>query len=397
MSNATIISNARVVTRTENFEGSVVIEDGIIAEIIKERTYAEGIDARGRWLTPGVIDTHTDYIEKEIAPRPSAEIPLELAFHMMDQRAIATGLTTVLGAVRVSADKEKKGSMWRRDGLELGRRYEELSKTAKARHLMHVRWDTNFQPADPKIDVLKTFTTLGNIVYNENIPGERQFRDLKELAKKFADRQGITPEEALKNLQEKIETNRGINNRPQVRDTFSGNVPLGSHDDTTIEHVIEAHAMGCSIAEMPTTSEAAQKAKDLGLIVIMGAPNYYRGGSHCGNVGAPEAFQKGLMDVLCSDYHFPSLLGSVCKMFAEGIDPSKAVNLVTYNAAKALNRDEKIGSIEVGKLADLTLFASHPNYAEVTHTWIGGELVYQSTHAVGVERHQDARQLLNQL
>ncbi|MEM7672643.1 MAG: hypothetical protein AAF212_04810, partial [Verrucomicrobiota bacterium] len=149
MSNSTIISNARIVTRENNFEGSLVIEDGVIAEVLKDRYLPEGLDARGRWLTPGVIDTHTDYIEKEIAPRPSAEIPLELAFHMMDQRALATGLTTVLGAVRISADKEKGGSVWRRDGLELGRRYEELSKTAKARHLMHVRWDTNFQPADP--------------------------------------------------------------------------------------------------------------------------------------------------------------------------------------------------------------------------------------------------------
>ena len=82
-------------------------------------------------------------------------------------------------------------------------------------------------------------------------------------------------------------------------------------------------------------------------------------------------------------------------MFAEGIDPSKAVNLVTYNAAKALNRDEKIGSIEVGKLADLTLFASHPHYAEVTHTWVGGELVFQPSANVGTQRHGNARELLN--
>ena len=395
MSQTTLITNARIVTRREDFEGSLVVEDGLIVEILKDRYLPEALDARGRWLIPGVIDTHTDYIEKEIAPRPSAEIPLELAFHMMDQRALATGLTTVLGAVRVSADKEKGGSLWRRDGLELGRQYERLSKTAKARHLMHVRWDTNFQPVDPKIEVLKSFTTLGNIVFNENIPGERQFRDLDHIAGKWAERRGVSLEEARVLIRQQIETNRGINNRPQIRDAFSGDISLGSHDDTTIDHVIEAHAMGCSIAEMPTTLEAAQKARDLGLIVTMGAPNYYRGGSRCGNFGAPEALERGLVDVLCSDYHFPSLLGSVCKMFAAGIEPSRAVSLVTYNAAKSLNRDEKLGSIEVGKLADLTLFVAHPNYAEVTHTWVGGELVYQSSEQVGAERHSDARALVN--
>ena len=378
MVEATIISNARIVTPTRDFTGALVIEDGRIADLREGQHYPEGIDAGGAWLIPGVIDLHTDYAEKEIAPRPSAQFPLELAFHFMDQRALASGLTTVLGAVRVSEDKEKGGSIWRRDGIELGKRYDQIAPHLKARHLMHVRWDPNFEPADEKIAALQQFQTLGNIVYNENIPGQRQFRDIEAQAQKLAERRGTPFADELAAMEERIRVNSQLNNRPQVRDAFSGDVPLGSHDDTTIDHVIEAHAMGCSIAEMPTTMEAARKAKELGLIVVMGAPNYYRGGSHCGNLSCPEAIAEGLVDVLCSDYHFPSLLGSIVKMLGTEMPPCAAVNLVTRNAAKALNR-EHLGAIELGKVADLTLFHPRAHFAEVTHTWVNGHLVFAST------------------
>jgi 5-methylthioadenosine/S-adenosylhomocysteine deaminase len=68
--------------------------------------------------------------------------------------------------------------------------------------------------------------------------------------------------------------------------------------------------------------------------------------------------------------------------------------MATLGAAKALGLDDKIGSIEIGKFADLTAVriadvqtlpcydpVSHLVYAagreHVTHTWVAGELRYQ--------------------
>ena len=93
------------------------------------------------------------------------------------------------------------------------------------------------------------------------------------------------------------------------------------------------------------------------LAVIAGAPNYFRGGSHCRNLSCREAMAKGLVDILCSDFHFPSMLGSVVMMMREGMEPSAAVNMVTLNAARHLRRDTHLGSIEVGKKADLVAFS----------------------------------------
>jgi alpha-D-ribose 1-methylphosphonate 5-triphosphate diphosphatase len=130
--------------------------------------------------------------------------------------------------------------------------------------------------------------------------------------------------------------------------------------------------MGCTLAEMPTTLVAAKQAKKLGLHVCMGAPNYLRGGSHCGNLSAVEALEAGLVDAFCSDYHFPSLLGAVALLLQRGTPPADAVRLVTLNPAKILNHDAELGSIEVGKKADLVAFHLRGEYPLVTTAWVDG-------------------------
>jgi len=367
-----LLTNARIVLPHAVVEGTIAIAADRIVEIMPDRHFAEGVDLHGQWLIPGVIDLHTDYLEKEINPRPKTDFPLPIAFHMMDQRALACGLTTVLGAVRFSNDHGADSSRRTRYGLDLAEAYEEQRRTSLARHLLHVRWDTNFMPVDELLAEMARFTCLGNIVFNENIPGERQFKDLDELARRRAARGDKSIEEARAELDARIAQGRAINNRTQVRDAFAGKICLGSHDDATVEHVIEAKEMGCTLAEMPTSLVAAQKAKELGLFVCMGAPNYLRGGSHCGNLSAVEALELGLVDAFCSDYHFPSLLGAVALLMQRGTSPADAVRLVTLNPAKILGQDADLGSIEVGKKADLVAFHLRGEYPIVSAAWVDG-------------------------
>lgn len=367
-----LLTNARLVLPDRVVEGTLSVVDGRIAEILPDRHFAEGADLHGQWLIPGIIDLHTDYLEKEINPRPKTNFPLPMAFHMMDQRALACGLTTVLGGVRFSNDGDKESTLWGGNGLGLAEAYETLRTMALARHYLHVRWDTNFQPVEHLLEAMARFTCLGNLVYNENIPGQRQFQNLEELARKRAARGDKTLDEAREDLRRKIEVNRGINNRPQVRDAFAGKLCIGSHDDTTEEHVVEAKEMGATLAEMPTSMVAARKARELGLAICMGAPNYLRGGSHCGNLSAVEAFACGLVDAFCSDYHFPSLLGAAVLLMERGVPPPQAVALITLNPARILGWEARIGSLEVGKLADLTAFHLRGAHPLVTGTWVEG-------------------------
>src|ERR1700734_2892969 len=106
-----LLTNARIVTPAEDFLGTLVIEEGIIAAILPGKHYAEGADLRGGWLTPGCIDIHTDYLEKELHPRSSASFPLSFALHFLDARAASCGITTVFSAISYSEDPNKNRSL----------------------------------------------------------------------------------------------------------------------------------------------------------------------------------------------------------------------------------------------------------------------------------------------
>src|SRR6202000_229250 len=106
-----LLTNARIVTPTEDFTGTVVVEDGIITDIRKDGYYPDGTDLRGQWLTPGCIDIHTDYLEKELHPRSSASFPLSFALHFLDARAASCGITTVFSAISFVDNETKARSV----------------------------------------------------------------------------------------------------------------------------------------------------------------------------------------------------------------------------------------------------------------------------------------------
>jgi len=369
-----ILTHAHIVLPDRELEGSVAVENGRISDI-SSRQYAAGIDLHGALLVPGVIDIHTDYLEREISPRPSAQFPLEMALHVMDLRALSCGLTTVLSAARVSEEKEGAVGSWHGDGLELARQYESLIPRMRARHLIHVRWDTNFPSVDRALKELLQLHSIGNLVYNDSTPGERQYRrDVENIIQRRAERLGVSVEQARAEIEERRERAKRTNNRQQVRAAIAGGIPLGSHDDTTVEHVVEAHEAGATLSEMPCTIEAARKARELGMMICMGAPNYFRGSSHCGNLSCHEALAEDLVDILCSDYHFPSLLAAAIRLMRGGIPISRAMSYLALNPARHLGKDKELGSIEVGKRADLVAFHPREDHADVLRVWVEGNL-----------------------
>jgi alpha-D-ribose 1-methylphosphonate 5-triphosphate diphosphatase len=364
-----ILSNAMIVTPEANFMGSLVIENGIITEILREKNLTEGKDLHGLWLSPGCIDIHSDYLESEIHPRPNADFPLPLAFHFMDQRAAACGLTTVFSAISFS-DNEQAGRAFI-TAVERAEAFDILRKTALVNHYVHARLDPNSDSVIEYLDRMKAISSLKLVVYNDSIPGQRQFR-FDDLVVKKARHYGISLEEAGLRLKERIDQLSQINRRPEIQQVLGDTILLGSHDDTKIEHVEEAGKYGSTLSEMPTTIDAARKARELGMFICMGAPNYLRGGSHCGNLACQDAMDENLMDILCSDYHFPTMMGAVIKMIANGISPSEAINFVSLNPAKFLGIDHYTGSVEEGKQADLICFDSSNGFAQIRQVWVNG-------------------------
>jgi len=81
-----------------------------------------------------------------------------------------------------------------------------------------------------------------------------------------------------------------------------------------------------------------------------------------------------------------------------GATDDEALAMITINPAKQLAIDNKVGSIEVGKDADLTLFDKHPlsNYAKVEKVYIDGEEYFDSDRdlAERAKKEADKRALI---
>jgi imidazolonepropionase-like amidohydrolase len=72
---------------------------------------------------------------------------------------------------------------------------------------------------------------------------------------------------------------------------------------------------------------------------------------------------------------------NICASIAvrEGLDEQKALEGITITAARNLRVDDRLGSLEVGKDADIVLWSHHPFYylAKARLTMINGEIIYK--------------------
>ena len=61
-----------------------------------------------------------------------------------------------------------------------------------------------------------------------------------------------------------------------------------------------------------------------------------------------------------------------------GLTEEQVIEMITLDPAKQLGIEDKVGTLEVGKHADIAMFNKHPldAYTLVVKTWIDGELVY---------------------
>src|SRR5580704_14084793 len=99
-----LIKNARIVTLDEEFIGVVAVQDGVIREIARGTTSASNAqDWHGDYLLPGLVELHTDNLEKHLAPRPSVMWNTEAAFVIHDAQVAAAGITTVFDALAIGS------------------------------------------------------------------------------------------------------------------------------------------------------------------------------------------------------------------------------------------------------------------------------------------------------
>ncbi|HCO56863.1 MAG TPA: phosphonate metabolism protein PhnM, partial [Burkholderiales bacterium] len=316
----TVFTNAMMVMPNEVIHGSLVVNaDGQISDIQPGlSSVRDAVDCEGDWLMPGLVELHTDNLEKHMMPRPGVFWPGTSAFFIHDAQLVAAGITTVFDAVVLgdeSQDRNARGKFLKAS-LEA---IETLSAlpTTRAHHFLHLRCELTNPDACEYFEKWVDHTMVRLVSVMDHTPGQRQWRDLSKY-RQYMERHGRFSEEQFEKLLTDGLSAQAIYAQQQrdriLKECRDRQLPVASHDDTDIDHVEQAHSEGIAISEFPTTLEAAQRARDLGLKNIMGAPNIVLGGSHSGNVSAKDVARAGLLDGLSSDYVPSSLLDAVFRL-----------------------------------------------------------------------------------
>ena len=151
-----------------------------------------------------------------------------------------------------------------------------------------------------------------------------------------------------------------------------------SHDDRSADHADQAAAEGMAISEFPTTLVAAERARARGMSIVMGAPNYLRGGSQSGNIAVSELLARGLVDALASDYVPRSLLDAAFRLADDPDTPHDlpaAIALVSDAPARMAGLGDR-GRIAEGLRADLVAVRMVAGQPVVQAVWRQGKQVY---------------------
>ncbi len=376
-----IIGNARVVLADRVIEnGWVAMADGLIAEVGEGAAPAGSDDANGDLVMPGLIELHTDHLEAHYVPRPKVLWDPIAAVVAYDAQLATSGITTVFDSLRVWREEGAEGLDSNSDILGNAIAEAQEAKLLRADHFLHLRCEVPMPSAveDVRAMIDRPLVRLMSVM--DHTPGQRQFRDEAKMRDYYRGKNGGTSDAQLDVLFARRIEFQKIYAEPNMREivamAHARNIPLASHDDTTIDNVADALRDKVSVAEFPTTLEAARALREAGIGIMMGAPNVVRNGSHSGNVAAVDLAREGLLDMLSSDYIPSSLLMGALQLpeRVPSIDLASAIRTVTKRPAEAVGLTDR-GDIAVGKRADLIRVSVTRGIPVVRCAWREGRRV----------------------
>lgn len=362
MTDETVLENGRIVTPERVVEsGCVVLSGSRISHVGSTPPGPEAtasgrtIDVDGRIVMPGLIDLHGDDIEHQLHPRSEARVDTSMALATADRFNLFNGVTTKFHAIAFEDAPSENRSL--REATELCREISTADYTLGDSRV-HARCELTSDSVSA-VERLLEDVAVDLLSMMHHAPGDGQF-DEEGFERHYTANRDCSSAETRRLAAERRATSRGAlaGRVGRVADLASSRgIPLASHDDETAATVDRMADAGVSISEYPVTLAAARRARKRGLTTAMGAPNLVRGGSLWGNLGVGAAIDAGVVDVLCSDYHPPSLLETP---FVETGEPLvDRLRRVTVNPADAVGLSDR-GRLEPGARADVLVVDPSP-------------------------------------
>lgn len=375
----TILTNARLILPDGETHGTLTLRDGRITAIDTGPTAVRhAIDCDGDWVAPGLIELHTDNLERHMTPRPGVDWPHPAAIVAHDTELAGVGITTVYDALRVGSEEVTSAGKpgYRAYARAMATEILDMRAAGALRisHFLHLRAEVCSDTLEDELAAFGADDRVGIVSLMDHTPGQRQFADLTQLRTYMRGKHGMSEGDFDLHVARRRDLGDRVRDR-HIAATVAGAARLGarlaSHDDTTVDHVTQSARQGVRLAEFPTTHEAAQACRDHGIAVMMGAPNLIRGGSHSGNVSAADLARAGLLDIVSSDYVPAALLTSALMLGDLLGGVAQGIARVTDRPAQAAGLTDR-GRLTPGLRADVVRFRRIGDTAVVRGVWSRG-------------------------
>ncbi len=371
-------------------DGGLLVRDGkidIVAssdEIEKTARGADIVDLDGRVVLPGFVDAHTHLV---FAGNRLDDFERRARGESYEQIAKAGGgIWSTVEKTRAASEADlfaqaKKHAEW---FLRCG------TTTVEAKSGYGLTLDDELKilgvmqrlNQETSLEVVLTFlgahaVSCGtspdeyvDLVINKMLPRVAKEK-LAEFCDAFCERGYFDVEQSRKILT--AAKKLGLKLRGHVDQlTNSGGAKLMAElGATTADHLEKTDELGIAALK----SANVQPVLLPGSVYALGSTSYPR---------AREMIEAGLAVVLATDFNpgssptpsMPMILSLACTQMK--MSPAEAITAATINAAYSLNRGDKIGSLEPGKLANFAVFDCE-DYRELAY-WFG----VSQTHAVYV-------------
>ena len=381
------IRGATLVTVTNGTipNGTVVLRDGKIAAVgtnVAIPPDAEVVDATGKFVSPGLIDAHSHIAVDGINEGGTTVSSM-------------TGIEDVLDPTDINIHRDLAGGLT--TALILHGSANPIGGTSA---VIKMRWGKTraeellFEGAMPGIK----FALGENPKRNTTRPGPRRYPDTR-LGVEFVIRDAFTRAKAYQRAWQDYERRKqaGEDVIPPRRDLqleplveiLEGRRLVHSHcyrADEILMLIRLAEEMGFKVATFQHVLEGYKVANEIAAHGA-GASTFADGWGY--KIEAIDAIphnaalmtRRGIVASINSDSaeRARRLNTEAAKSVKwGGLSDDEALALVTINPAKQLRIDDRVGSLEVGKDADVVIWTHHPlsTYAIVERTYIDGQLYY---------------------
>jgi len=359
------------VSKEEVIGGDILIKNGKIVKIgknLKALANAKVIDLKGKWVIPGIIDSHSHIaIEgsvNEMGNLITAEVDVEDVINPEDINiwyAIANGVTTIHTMHGSANPIGGKGIVLK---LRWGKSAEEMIFKGAPRT---IKWALGENPKQ------SNFSRQGKPRYPKTRMGvEASIREMFEEAKNYMRKW----EEYKKALRKKKKGSLLLSPKRDYRleaiaDVLRGKYWIRCHayqSEEMVSIMKLCHEYGVKLVCFEHGLEGYRITNELvkyGVAVSTFADSwaYKWEAYHTMPHSAALMAKRGVLVAINSDSaeRMRRLYHEAAKAVRfGGLSEIEALKTITINAAKILGIEKRVGTIEIGKDADLAIFSRHP-------------------------------------